>query len=88
MIKISLTDSSVKADVFNIFDGVKNNGKDYDISYQNGVNVGCQTCTVTVSGIGDYTGSVSKKVTIKPPKLAAPATATTAPLRPSRSSKA
>lgn len=51
-------------------------GKDYDISYQNGVNVGCQTCTVTVSGIGDYTGSASKKVTIKPPKLAAPTLST------------
>ncbi len=38
-------------------------GKDYTVSYTNNVNPG--TATVTVAGIGDYTGSVSEYFTIK-----------------------
>lgn len=38
-------------------------GKDYKVSYKNNVNPG--TATVTVTGKGDYTGSVSKHFTIE-----------------------
>lgn len=38
-------------------------GKDYRVSYKNNINPG--TATVTITGIGDYTGSVSKAFTIK-----------------------
>ena len=45
---------------------------DYTVSYKNNTKVGYNTATVTVTGKGNYTGSVSKKFTIKPAKLAAP----------------
>ncbi|MCC8072787.1 MAG: fibronectin type III domain-containing protein, partial [Clostridiales bacterium] len=39
------------------------NGTDYTLSYENNKNVG--TATVTVTGIGDYTGSISADFTIE-----------------------
>ena len=39
------------------------NGTDYTVSYSNNVKVG--TATVKITGKGDYTGSVSKKFSIK-----------------------
>ena len=48
------------------------NGTDYELSYKNNTKVGYNTATVTITGKGNYTGSVSKKFTIKPAKLAAP----------------
>ena len=48
------------------------NGTDYTVSYKNNTKVGYQTATMTLTGKGNYTGSVSKKFTIKPAKLAAP----------------
>ena len=51
-------------------------GVDYETSYTNNAAVGYQTCTMTITGKGDYTGSIDKKLTIKPPKLAAPTLST------------
>ena len=42
---------------------------DYSVSYSNNTNAG--TATVTVKGKGDYVGSNSKKITIKPKNLSA-----------------
>ncbi len=39
-------------------------GTDYKVSYSNNTNVG--TATVTITGIGNYTGTVMKTFTIKP----------------------
>lgn len=47
-------------------------GTDYETNYENNKQVGFRTCTMTITGIGSYTGSVTKVLTIKPPKLAAP----------------
>lgn len=44
-------------------------GKDYTVSYKNNINPG--KAAVTITGTGDYTGSVSKKFTIKEKKIAA-----------------
>lgn len=41
-------------------------GTDYTLSYKNNTNVG--TATVTIKGKGNYTGSIAKTFTIKPPK--------------------
>ena len=38
-------------------------GKDYELSYSNNINIG--TATITVTGIGDYTGVYKKTFTIK-----------------------
>lgn len=40
------------------------NGVDYVVSYANNLNAG--TASVTISGIGDYSGTVTKNFTIKP----------------------
>ena len=45
---------------------------DYTVSYKNNTKVGYQTASLTLTGKGNYTGSVSKKFTIKPAKQAAP----------------
>ena len=42
-------------------------GTDYTVSYKNNVNAG--TATVTITGKGNFTGSVSRKLTIKKAKL-------------------
>ena len=52
------------------------NDVDYVTSYKNNDKVGYNTATLTINGIGDYTGTVVKKFTIKPPKLAAPTLST------------
>lgn len=44
------------------------NGTDYTTSYKNNVNVGYQTCEMTISGKGKYSGTVKKLLTIKPKK--------------------
>ena len=41
-------------------------GTDYIVSYQNNVNAGSDTATVTVTGKGNYSGTASKYFTIKP----------------------
>ena len=48
-------------------------GTDYTTSYQNNVNVGFETASVTVKGIGNYSGTFTKKYTIYPKKQAKPA---------------
>ncbi|MDE6608581.1 MAG: InlB B-repeat-containing protein, partial [Lachnospiraceae bacterium] len=40
--------------------------KDYKLTYQNNIHAGVDTASVTISGIGKYTGSVTKKFTITP----------------------
>ena len=46
-------------------------GTDYTISYQNNINAG--TATMTVSGIGQYAGRLSRTFSILPKKVAIPA---------------
>ncbi len=43
------------------------NGKDYTVSYSNNKNYG--TATVTITGIGDYTGKITKSFNIIPKKI-------------------
>ena len=43
---------------------VLNNGTDYTLSYKNNINVG--TATVTITGKGNYTGTISKSFSILP----------------------
>ena len=59
----SYTGSAIEPAV-TVMDGstVLTKGTDYTVSYSNNVNAG--TATVTVNGIGNYTGSVSKNFTI------------------------
>ncbi len=52
------------------------NGTDYELSYENGVDVGYKTCTLTITGVGLFGGAVEKQLTIKPVKLAAPTLST------------
>ncbi len=40
--------------------------RDYKLTYQNNTHAGVETASVTISGIGKYTGSVIKKFTITP----------------------
>ena len=42
-------------------------GTDYEISYDNNINVG--EATVTITGIGSYTGTITKPLTIVPMSL-------------------
>lgn len=42
-------------------------GKDYKVTYSNNVNIG--TATVTITGIGDFTGTITKKFKIIPNKI-------------------
>lgn len=51
-------------------------GTDYTVSYSNNVNVGYQTAAAVITGKGDYTGTLTKKFTIKPKKQAAPTVTT------------
>ena len=53
-------------------DKVLVNGTDYITNYENNVEIGYKTAKITISGIGEYKGSVSKAFTIKPAKQAAP----------------
>ncbi|MBR4555440.1 MAG: hypothetical protein IKO27_07590 [Ruminococcus sp.] len=46
--------------------------KDYTVTYGNNVKIGYQTASVTVTGTGAYAGTVTKKFTVKPTRLAAP----------------
>ena len=48
-------------------------GIDYTMSYADNTALGYQTASVTVTGIGDYSGTVTKYYSIVPAKLAAPA---------------
>ncbi len=48
-------------------------GTDFTMSYANNVKVGYQTASVTITGIGDYTGTITKKYSIVPAQQAAPA---------------
>ena len=47
-------------------------GVDYKTSYKDNDKVGFKTCTLTITGIGDYSGSVEKQLTVKPATLPAP----------------
>jgi hypothetical protein len=47
-------------------------GTDFTMSYAHNVNVGYQTASVTITGTGAYSGTVTKKFTITPAKQAAP----------------
>ena len=49
---------------------------DFTLSYENNVNCGVNTASVTVTGIGNYTGSVTKYYSILPKKQAKPALST------------
>ena len=40
--------------------------KDYTLKYANNLHAGEETASVTITGIGKYTGSVIKKYTITP----------------------
>ena len=42
-------------------------GKDYKVSYSNNINIG--TATATITGIGDFTGTITKKFKIIPNKI-------------------
>lgn len=53
--------------VATVADTVLEEGKDYNLSYQNNIHVG--TATVTVTGIGYYNGSVSRNFRISPAPL-------------------
>ena len=56
---------SIKPTIKVVLDGkTLTNGTDYTVSYLNNKNMG--KATVTVSGKGNYTGSISKQFTIKP----------------------
>ena len=46
---------------------------DFKLSYTNNVNCGYQTASVTVTGIGEYAGTVTKTYSIYPAQQAAPA---------------
>nr|MCR4710899.1 cell wall-binding repeat-containing protein [Clostridia bacterium] len=50
-------------------------GTDYKISYKNTTNAG--TASVKITGMGNFTGSITKSYTIKPVSLSATATKTT-----------
>lgn len=43
-------------------------GRDYDLSYKNNKEIGFNSASVTVTGIGRYSGTVTKTFTIKPKK--------------------
>ncbi|MCR5793822.1 MAG: leucine-rich repeat protein [Solobacterium sp.] len=59
------TGKAIKPAVTVTVNGVKLvNGTDYTISYENNINTG--TATVTIEGIGGYTGTVTKEFTIIP----------------------
>ena len=49
---------------------------DFTLSYANNVNCGINTASVTITGIGNYTGSVTKYYSILPKKQAKPALST------------
>ena len=51
-------------------------GTDFTLAYEDNVNCGIGTARVTVQGIGNYTGTVTKKYTILPAKQASPKLAT------------
>ena len=72
---ITYSPDGINADKYlTVKDGSKTlvQGVDYETSYKNNKAVGYQTCTLTIAGKGDYSGTIYKKLTIKPPKLAAP----------------
>ena len=52
------------------FDGKKRvtlkNNKDYTLKYANNIHAGVETASVTITGMGKYTGSVTRKFTITP----------------------
>lgn len=45
------------------YKGYLQEGEDYKVSYKNNVEIG--TATITITGIGNYCGSITKKFTIK-----------------------
>ena len=47
-------------------------GTDYTTTYENNTNCGVETASVTVKGIGNYSGTFTKKFTIVPAKQAKP----------------
>ena len=47
-------------------------GTDYTTTYKNNTNCGVETASVTVKGIGNYSGTFTKKFTIVPAKQAKP----------------
>ncbi|MDO4977829.1 MAG: Ig-like domain-containing protein [Eubacteriales bacterium] len=57
-------DGSAKTPEITVKDGTKTltNGSDYSLTYSSNVNVG--TARVTITGMGDYTGSVSESFSI------------------------
>ncbi|MBQ6395165.1 MAG: BspA family leucine-rich repeat surface protein, partial [Atopobiaceae bacterium] len=60
------TGSEIEVEVTVSYDGqTLVNGTDYELFYSNNVNSG--TATVTIAGIGDYTGTVETTFTILPP---------------------
>ncbi len=76
---ITYNANGISADKYlTVKDGSKTlvNGVDYETSYTNNKTIGYQTCTLTIKGKGSYTGTVTRKLTIKPSKLAAPALTT------------
>ncbi|MCC8044920.1 MAG: CAP domain-containing protein, partial [Clostridiales bacterium] len=56
---ITVTDAAIVTDTTTL-----TNGTDYTLSYSNNINAG--TATVTISGVGNYTGSVEQSFTIDP----------------------
>ena len=48
-------------------------GRDFTMSYENNVNCGVNTASVTITGIGNYTGTVTKNYSILPKQQAKPA---------------
>ncbi|MCD7882271.1 MAG: CAP domain-containing protein, partial [Lachnospiraceae bacterium] len=61
-------DGTAKEASVTVTDGaVLANGTDYSLSYSDNINAG--TATVTITGIGNYTGSVAKSFTIDPANI-------------------
>ena len=62
------TSSAIKpAPTVTVDDKILVKGTDYNVAYKNNINVG--TATVTITGIGNYTGTVEKTFTITPKKI-------------------
>ena len=47
-------------------------GEDYETAYEGSKEVGYKSCTLTITGLGEFGGTVEKKLTVKPAALAAP----------------
>lgn len=66
--KQTYTGKKLKPEVTVLFNGMKLvEGTDYKVSYSNNKKIG-KNAKIAVNGIGIYSGSVSKKFTIAPPK--------------------